>query len=153
MNAFNETLWTLLASKLDHASRDPSVRAVVLASANDKYFSAGLDLHQTPSALTTPGSDPARRAFALKCEIQQFQHSISSLEQCCKPVICALNGVALGLAIDIASAADIRLASEDAVLAIAEIDIGLAADIGTLQRFPKKVALFLACPRGPTDVN
>jgi Delta3,5-Delta2,4-dienoyl-CoA isomerase len=55
-------------------------------------------------------------------------------------VICVLHGVALGIAIDISSACDIRLVTQDAKLSIKEVDIGLAADLGTLQRFPRLVA-------------
>jgi delta(3,5)-delta(2,4)-dienoyl-CoA isomerase len=54
-------------------------------------------------------------------------------------VIAAVHGVAYGLAIDIMSACDIRYASEDSKLSIREIEIGMAADIGTLQRLPKIV--------------
>jgi len=55
-------------------------------------------------------------------------------------VICVLHGASVGIAIDIASACDIRIASQDAKFSIKEVDIGIAADLGTLQRFPKIVA-------------
>jgi Delta3,5-Delta2,4-dienoyl-CoA isomerase len=54
-------------------------------------------------------------------------------------VICILHGAAIGIAIDISSACDIRVASRDTKLSIKEVDIGLAADLGTLQRFPRLV--------------
>jgi len=54
-------------------------------------------------------------------------------------VICVMHGPSLGIAIDISSACDIRLASQDTKLSIKEVDIGLAADVGTLQRFPRLV--------------
>jgi len=54
-------------------------------------------------------------------------------------VICVLHGASIGIAIDIASACDIRLAAQDTELSIKEVDVGLAADLGTLQRFPRIV--------------
>lgn len=57
-------------------------------------------------------------------------------------VICVLHGICFGLALDISTTADIRLASADAKFSIKEVDIGLAADIGTLTRMPKIVGSF-----------
>ncbi len=54
-------------------------------------------------------------------------------------VICVLHGVAFGLAMDLACAADVRICARDARFAVKEVDIGLAADIGTLARLPKAV--------------
>ena len=54
-------------------------------------------------------------------------------------VICVLHGISIGLAIDIACCADVRFASQDTNFAVKEVDIGLAADIGTLARLPKIV--------------
>lgn len=86
------------------------------------------------------GSDPARKAILVHDWLLQFQDAISQLEKCNKPVIAAIHGIAYGLAIDILSATDIRYADESARFSIKEVDAGLAADIGTLQRFPKIVA-------------
>jgi delta(3,5)-delta(2,4)-dienoyl-CoA isomerase len=57
-------------------------------------------------------------------------------------VICVLHGICFGLALDISTCADIRIASADARMSIKEVDIGLAADIGTLTRMPKVVGSF-----------
>ena len=54
-------------------------------------------------------------------------------------VICVLHGISIGLAIDIACCADVRFAAHDTTLAVKEVDIGMAADIGTLSRLPKIV--------------
>jgi len=51
------------------------------------------------------------------------------------PVIAAINGLCIGAGVDLSSAADIRIASATAKFTIKEVDLGLAADIGTLQRF------------------
>jgi len=86
------------------------------------------------------GSDAARKAILVHDWLLQFQDAISQIEKCNKPVVAAVHGIAYGLAIDILSATDIRYAEESARFSIKEVDAGLAADIGTLQRFPKIVA-------------
>lgn len=83
--------------------------------------------------------DGARIALALRGFIEQFQQAISAIETCERPVIGVAHSHSIGLAIDILSAADIRYAAQDARFSIREAAIGLAADIGTLQRFPKIV--------------
>jgi delta(3,5)-delta(2,4)-dienoyl-CoA isomerase len=69
-------------------------------------------------SLTNSGLDPARQALKLRQHILDFQGAISSLSHARQPVICALHGMALGLAIDIASACDIRLAASSSVFGI-----------------------------------
>jgi delta(3,5)-delta(2,4)-dienoyl-CoA isomerase len=86
------------------------------------------------------GSDVAKRAVLMHDWILEFQSAITQMELCRKPIIAAVHNVAYGLAIDILSAVDIRYAQEDSRFSIKEVDAGLAADIGTLQRFPKIVA-------------
>ncbi|KAE8538750.1 hypothetical protein D1P53_005113 [Cryptococcus gattii VGV] len=135
VNAFNDDMWTQLGHILHHTSSDPDIRAVVLSSTSDTAFTAGLDLKS--QAILTPTADPARKALALHSHLLSFQSAISSLSACRQPVICALHGFALGLAIDIAAACDIRLCASDTKFAISEVNVGLAADIGTLQRLPK----------------
>ena len=71
--------------------------------------------------------------------IDEFQACITAVEKCTKPVIAAMHGWCLALAIDIALAADVRICAKDTRFAVKEVDIGLAADIGTLSRMPKVV--------------
>lgn len=126
----------------DALSTNPDVRAIVLSSSNPRAYTSGLDLVSAASSLsgdTSTAADPARRAVEMRRYLTRFQAAISSLEACEKPVITALNGICFGLAIDIASAADVRVASADARMSIKEVDVGLAADIGTLQRLPRAV--------------
>jgi enoyl-CoA hydratase len=85
-------------------------------------------------------SEPARGAYALRRLIVKLQDSLSALEEARFPVIAAVHGACLGAGIDMTSACDIRLASVDASFGIEEIHIGMAADVGTLQRMPKLVA-------------
>lgn len=137
LNAFNTQLWSSLRIIFDAASTDPQVRSIVL-SAMGKAFTAGLDITENSlsSVAEEDEADPARIATHMRRHILDFQDAISSLQRCEKPVICCLHGLTLGLGVDIASAADIRYASADTRLCIKEVDIGLAADIGSLQRLP-----------------
>lgn len=57
-------------------------------------------------------------------------------------VICVLHGISIGLAIDLSSCADVRICAADTRMAVKEVDIGMAADIGTLSRLPKAVGSF-----------
>ncbi|KAK0523531.1 hypothetical protein OC835_006228 [Tilletia horrida] len=118
---------------------DSDVAAVVL-SGEGRCFTAGLDLKSNELFEVLANiEDTGRRAFAVHSHIKHFQAAISSIEKCAKPVIAAAHGIAYGLGIDLLSACDIRYVASCAKLSIREVDIGLAADIGTLQRFPKVI--------------
>ncbi|KAI0298770.1 ClpP/crotonase-like domain-containing protein [Multifurca ochricompacta] len=115
VNAFNEEFWREYGTAFDQIGQDPTVRVVVLSSAVDKAFSAGVDLSDL---LALPRhEDIGRRALLTP----------------------AVHGVAFGLALDALGAVDVRWAAEDVAFSIREVDVGLAADIGTLARFPKLV--------------
>ncbi|CUA67579.1 hypothetical protein RSOLAG22IIIB_07447 [Rhizoctonia solani] len=137
VNAFNQPFWEELGSTFDKISRDGTVRAVVLSSTNPKIFTAGLDLADTGSLANQDNLDPARQAVKLRDHILHFQSCISAIERCTQPVIAAVNGIAYGLAIDILCACDVRYSSSKTRFSIKEVDVGLAADIGTLSRLPK----------------
>ncbi|CUA73012.1 hypothetical protein RSOLAG22IIIB_10452 [Rhizoctonia solani] len=137
VNAFNQPFWEELGSTFDKISRDGTVRAVVLSSTNPRIFTAGLDLADTGSLANKDNLDPARQAMKLRDHILHFQSCISAIERCAQPVIAAVNGIAYGLAIDILCACDVRYSSSKTRFSIKEVDVGLAADIGTLSRLPK----------------
>ncbi|KAK4041780.1 ClpP/crotonase-like domain-containing protein [Parachaetomium inaequale] len=145
LNAFHEAMWLELRGVFRQLSCDADVRAVVLSGAGDRAFTAGLDV--TAASEGGPLSegegavvvDGARKAAKLRRHIAEFQECISAVERCEKPVICVMHGIAIGLAIDISCCADVRVCARDARFAVKEVDIGLAADIGTLARLPKAV--------------
>lgn len=93
-----------------------------------------------PPPPPTLAPDPARLARSMLTHITTFQACISSLEKCSKPIIAVLHGYCYGLGIDLSLCADVRIATPDAKFAVKEVDIGLAADIGTLSRLGKSVA-------------
>jgi enoyl-CoA hydratase/carnithine racemase len=124
-------------------SLDPDVRAIVLSGAGPRAFTAGLDVQAAsesgPLAIADshssdgqPALDTARRAILLRRHILQFQASVSAVEACEKPVIAVLHGISYGIALDITTCCDVRFCSTDVRFAVKEVDIGLAADVGTL---------------------
>jgi len=111
---------------------DPEVR-VVIVRAEGKSFTAGLDL---VAAQVLLGDGSAVYRDWLYRKIRELQASMTSIEKCRKPVIAAIHGHCIGGGVDLTSACDIRIASQDAVFSIRETRIGIIADIGTLQRLP-----------------
>jgi len=80
-----------------------------------------------------------RKREKLRAMILDLQSCVSSLERCSKPVLAAITGSCLGGGLDIALAADFRYASQDAKFGVREVEIGMVADVGTLQRLPRVV--------------
>ncbi|VDL63818.1 unnamed protein product [Nippostrongylus brasiliensis] len=118
---------------------DENCRVVIL-SGEGKAFSSGLDIKDPwlmQSVMVQEGEDVARKARLLRRKILQMQQSFTNIEKCCKPVIAAVHGICLGGAIDIISACDIRHCTKDSVFSVKEVDVGLAADVGSLNRLPK----------------
>ncbi|KAH7399953.1 ClpP/crotonase-like domain-containing protein [Cadophora sp. MPI-SDFR-AT-0126] len=143
LNAYHEEMWLEMKTVFDTLSLSPDVRAIIFSGAGDKAFTAGLDVQaasQDGVLKQQEGkTDVARLATRIKRHVQEFQDCVSSIEKCEKPVICILHGFSFGLAIDMSTCADIRICTKDVKLAVKEVDIGLAADIGTLTRLPKIV--------------
>lgn len=135
LNAFSSPFWSSLATNFAKVRQDPDVRAVILCS-NTRAFTAGLDLKE--DGLQLIGADSARSGLLLRQHVLEFQAAISKIEDCERPVIVAIHGVCYGLGLDIITACDIRLCESGALFSIKEVDAGIAADIGTLQRLPKK---------------
>ncbi|CAG9999334.1 unnamed protein product [Clonostachys byssicola] len=141
LNAFARDVWLEFGAVFEQLSADADVRAVVLSGAGDKAFTAGLDVVDSAGMFEQKGlsRDVARRAKALRATIEEFQVCVGAMEKCEKPVICVLHGVSFGLAIDIATCADIRICAANTRFSVKEVDIGIAADVGTLARLPKVV--------------
>lgn len=145
LNAFIEAMWLELRTLFNALSISSAVRAIVLSGAGPRAFTTGLDVQAASQSglltttSSTSGLDGARVARNMRRHVAEFQDCIGAIEKCEKPVVCVLHGFSLGLAIDIATCADVRICSNDARFAVKEVDIGLAADIGTLSRLPKVV--------------
>jgi enoyl-CoA hydratase/carnithine racemase len=104
-----------------------------VVSARGKHFTAGIDL-QYAAGQFAPPTDPGRGAEARLRHIRWLQDSFNAVAECRAPVIAAIHGGCIGAGVDFASACDLRVASADAYLQVAEVDVAITADLGTLQR-------------------
>ena len=141
-SAASNNLFTPTAHKDSHEPEPWETNTVTPSSHNEKENNSTAYPRPHPTSQTPappPPSDPARIAHSLRSHILDFQSSVSSLANCPKPVIAALHGHCLGLGIDIACCADIRLCTPETIFSVKEVDIGLAADVGTLTRLGKIV--------------
>src|SRR5688572_12558808 len=131
-NAMDGDFFRAIGDTFRALAADPKVRAILL-SGRGRHFTAGLDLQYAGSQFP-PSSDPGRAAEARLRHIQWLQDSFSAVEQARAPVIAAIHGGCIGAGVDLASACDIRLCSADAFFQVAEVDVAITADLGTLQR-------------------
>ena len=136
VNAMNADFWTEIIDIFRWADETDAVRVMVLSGAG-KHFSAGIDLMLLAQVGSQLGQDVGRNALALRRKILQMQNSFNAVEKCAKPVLAAIQGYCIGGAIDLIAACDMRYATVDAQFSIKEIDMGMAADVGTLQRLPR----------------
>jgi enoyl-CoA hydratase len=125
---------------LDAAGR---TRVLVLSSTG-KHFSAGMALEVFGSGDAVLATATARSRLAFQGYLRQLMQCFDVLEQARFPVIAAVQGGCIGGALDLAAACDIRVCSADAFFTVQEIHIGMAADLGVLQRLPKIVPPALA---------
>ncbi|MBC2656246.1 crotonase/enoyl-CoA hydratase family protein [Pseudomonas sp. MSSRFD41] len=138
INAMNAAFWTEIVDIFRWIDDTDAVRVVVLSGAG-KHFSSGIDLMLLAGVANELGKDVGRNARLLRRKILELQSSFNAVDNCRKPVLAAIQGYCLGGAIDLISACDMRYAAADAQFSIKEIDIGMAADVGTLQRLPRIV--------------
>lgn len=136
-NSMSAVMWEELLSCFAWIDEEPVIRAVILAG-NGKHFCAGLDLGMF-SSLSNESSDPARRAESFRRNLMRLQDSLTAIEKCRVPVLAAIHYSCIGGGVDMTCCADMRYATEDAFFCIREIDIGMTADVGTLQRLPKLI--------------
>jgi len=138
-------MWLNLRHLFTRASHDPLIRCIILSSAGDKAFTAGLDVQaasQGSNLNPDPAKDVARSANSIRRHILDFQDCLTAVERCEKPVVSLLHGFAYGLGIDLSLATTIRLCTANTRFCVKEVDIGIAADVGTLSRLPKAVGSF-----------
>lgn len=139
LNAMDHDSFAALGDTFRGLSDNPAVRVVVL-SAQGKLFTAGLDLGwaagQFAPVLVEGRSDAGRWAEKELRHIAWLQAAINAVEESRPPVIAAVHGGCIGAGVDLVSACDLRVASADAYFRIAEVDVGITADLGTLQRLP-----------------
>jgi len=121
---------------------DSQCKAVVFSAAG-RVFSAGLDCEQYAvnevTALVPAGSDPARKGLNFSGLVREIQDCVTAIEACGKPVLAAVHGVCIGEANSFITACDMRYFSADVKVSLKDPDLGVAADMGFLQRLERIV--------------
>ena len=139
LNALGPWFWDEMPRVFREVDENRDIRVVIL-SANGRAFTAGLDLMAMMPRLPVGGGPPdGLRQARLHQLIRDLQTAITCVERCRVPVIAAVHGHCIGGGIDLITAADIRLASADAVFSVREVKLSIVADLGTLQRLPRIV--------------
>lgn len=129
VNALNETVISELDAIIEELSGNSSVQVVIVTGAGEKAFVAGADIKQFLDVDAASGKALARRG-------QQVFTKLSTLKQ---PVIAAVHGFALGGGCELALACDIRIASENAVMGVPEVSLGIIPGYGGTQRLTRLV--------------
>ncbi len=139
LNSMTPDFWRELPEIVTGISDEASARVVVLSSTG-RHFSAGMDLSVFSEDHLTGGDGEVGRLRArMRSNAKVLQWSFTALERARVPVLAALQGGVIGGAVDLVTACDMRYASADAFFCVQEINIGMTADVGTLQRIGKLI--------------
>lgn len=139
-NALDRTLWHELRETFRALDAEPGVRAVVLTGSG-RHFCAGIDLSMLAEiqGMAPAGADPGRAREGLRRLILDLQDVLTTVERCRVPVLAAVQGACVGAGLDLAVVCDLRYATPRTKFSLKEVDMGLAADVGVLQRLPRIV--------------
>ncbi|NOR64057.1 MAG: enoyl-CoA hydratase [Rhodobacteraceae bacterium] len=133
-NAMGAEFWADFRLAILELSQSGKTRALVISGAG-KNFCSGMDISMFASGIPTTDTPISREAFP--AFIQHLQDTLSCLEAARFPVIAAIHGACIGGGLDLVSACDLRIAAKDAYFRVEETNIGMMADLGSLQRLPK----------------
>jgi len=137
LNTMQPVFWRELEQIATVLNRDAPARVLVISSTG-KHFTAGMALDVFSSSIALDDRSAVARANIMPMMVD-MQRAFTALERLRMPVIAAIHAGCLGGGVDMISACDIRLCTEDAFFTIHEINIGMVADMGTLQRLPKLI--------------
>jgi enoyl-CoA hydratase len=139
-NAMNPAFWREIRNVFEDLDHNPEARVAMITSTGP-HFTAGLDLKSFGGIMADGTSgEEGRRRYGLRRTIMDLQDCFTAIERCRIPVLAAVQGGCIGGGVDLTTACDMRYCTEDAYFVIKEIDIGMTADVGTLQRLPKLIA-------------
>lgn len=137
-NAMNDRMYQELTEVLTLIDEKPSIRSVVLTGEGPNFCS-GIDLSMLGQIFNQGHDCLGRRKEAFRKMILRLQESMTALELCSKPVLAMIDGVCIGGGVDLIAACDMRYATQTSRFSIKEVQMGLAADLGSLQRLPSIV--------------
>ncbi len=139
-NAMPRPFWNELPKIVNDINDSARARVIVISSTG-KHFTAGMDISvfTDGESITAQGGDQHTRAEAFRQFVLTLQGSFNCLDNVRMPVIAAIQGGCIGAGVDMTSACDIRYCTEDAFFQIAEINIGMTADVGTFPRLCKLI--------------
>ncbi len=143
LNTFAPPFFPALRDALRGLDAEGRTRVLVISSTG-KHFSAGMALDVFAGGMPMLDTADARRRLAFQDSLRQLMACFDVIEQARFPVIAAVQGGCIGGALDLAAACDLRVCSAEAFFTVQEIHIGMAADLGVLQRLPKIVAPAIA---------
>ena len=129
MNCLNFELLKALKQQVDDLRFNPAVRLIIITAAGAKAFCAGADLKER--ATLTP--------LQVKEYIFTIRDLFATIENLNKPVIAAVNGIALGGGTELALASDVRIASTNASMGLTETRLAIIPGAGGTQRLPRLV--------------
>jgi len=132
-NAMNRDMWFEIGDAYRWINNQENINVVVL-SGKGKQFSSGADINFLMDVMKSTEDCITDKTEHLQSEILKMQRSFTAVFDCSVPTIAAIHGVCVGGAVDLISACDIRLASSRTYFSILETQLGIPADMGTLQR-------------------
>jgi enoyl-CoA hydratase len=141
-NTMDVDFWHDFPQIIDEINNESTARVIVISSTG-KHFCAGMDLAVFTQANQHEKIEQGRKNEKLRRTVLKLQACFNALEKVRMPVLMAIQGGCIGGAVDMISAADCRYCTEDAFFSIEEINLGMTADLGTLQRLPKLISIGL----------
>ena len=137
-NRMPPAFWKEFPAAVLEMDSSGSVRVLVI-SAQGKHFSSGMDTAAFTAPATEQSFDAGRRGERARRNLAGMQDTFTTIETVRMPVLAAIQGACIGGGVDMVSACDVRYCTSDAFFCIQEINIGLSADVGTLQRLPNLI--------------
>lgn len=129
MNALSRALLEEIHAVFAHLAEDRDARVVILTGAGEKAFCAGADLKERQGM-----SENEVRAL-----LRLYRRSFGAIDRCPKPVVAAINGVALGGGFEVALACDLRVAARGALVGLPETSLAVIPGAGGTQRLSRLV--------------
>lgn len=137
LNAIHSRMWKEIGAVFGELGRLGDDCRCVLLLGSGRAFCSGIDIADLSFISTNESDDVARIGIAMTRKVQQMQACFTALETCPVPVVVAMHGMCVGAGMDLACCGDIRVCADSTIFSVREVKMGLAADVGTLQRLPK----------------